>query len=609
MALPPVRTKPKYEHEILGPVGSFGAGGNAYIKFIQAAITPVELKKTTLIQNIKGSESWDVKDLFQRDVDEKRVTSKLIPYLEDPDLVKFFNPLTLLLLPMESEGAEAAERQVCYAEATTGTEGDFEYEKLENEGHFRFSACKQVPAYSKLEWEDTSTKLVAIDGQHRLAALRRVNQSTPALIKDWKIPVIVIGVFQQDKMMPTPNLLEVVRKIFLYINSEAKEVNESRRILLNDESANSICVQALVQEAHRNDCLEHIERVRTRMPLMYYDWRGTTTDSEPDRSPGSINSLVEVRNWFVYFLLGEDGGPDQEHALGLEDESVPISIYSDANNERLSSEESEKIRDRFKDDMFHGICHLLENFSPYQMYIFKIREFEDKILNESDISRYAFDKLRFGSHRAPDELKDAVDDYYKTDLMNFMIAAKNSMHTLVKLDIGMRAVMYAFGVLKAKYDDFHVETMPWLEYSQWFVDSLNKIYADNWFLSPDELEDGPPSMHEKLELLKFISHNGSLKVENYRLHHQKKGLGAMLCILIVKYAKELNTEFLVETVNEQCEELESTLKKGYRRKAHLDIKAAGVVGTRDELNAKANAKANIDVDSHLEKLRCYFDVE
>jgi hypothetical protein len=610
---PPVVSKPEYENEFIGYAGTLGAGANAYIRFLQTALTPNDLEKTTLIQNIKGSESWDVKDLFQRDVDEERVTEQITPYFNNPDLVKFFNPLTMLLLPMQSD-SDDAQKIVEYVAKTTRADGSFEYEDFERVGHYKFEVCKNPPAYSKVKWRGSSTKLVAIDGQHRLNTLTRIAKDNPSLLKGWHIPVIIIGVFQEKNEDPVPNLLEVVRKIFLYINTEAKTVSESREILLNDESVNSICVQVLVQVSHVNDCEKVGNRKKGMLPLMFYDWRGATKNLNPAPSPGAFVGLPEVRRWFSDYITGEDGSDRQERALGLVDEAVPISVYrggSDRENKdkKLSPAEAIRVRDKFREDCYQGVSHLLENFKPFEIYAFKIREMEIELLGESDIARYAFAKLRFGTHRAPEEIVSSVNSFYKDRVINLgMGKAKAHIHGLITHDIGMRAVMYAFGKTKIVYDEKlnDGETSTWQEYSEWFVVRLNQAYDDNWFLWHTELEDGSRDHKKMAELLTFISHNGMGSVENYRFEKQKQGFGAWLCMLIMKYGAGVSSDLLNETVEEQCEALEPSLKRGFRRKATQQLKGDNFSGTSEERADKIKEMTERKTKAQFKKIRIYF---
>src|SRR5215510_13559514 len=102
MTLPPV-TQLTYNKTKLGYFGELGNGAHASIRFLQSAVTKDELDNITLIENIPGSERWSIQDLFQRDVDMARVEISILPYLTDQSKVKFFNPLTLVLLPMRKD--------------------------------------------------------------------------------------------------------------------------------------------------------------------------------------------------------------------------------------------------------------------------------------------------------------------------------------------------------------------------------------------------------------------------------------------------------------------------------------------------------------------------
>ena len=68
MPLPPV-SELKYNQQKLGYFGELGSGANARIRFLQSAVTKDELDNITLIEHIPGSERWQIRDLFQRDVD------------------------------------------------------------------------------------------------------------------------------------------------------------------------------------------------------------------------------------------------------------------------------------------------------------------------------------------------------------------------------------------------------------------------------------------------------------------------------------------------------------------------------------------------------------
>ena len=104
MIEPPKPEEIVYNKTKFGYFGELGTGAHAHLRFLQTALSVEDLDSVTLIENIPGSETWDVRDLFQRDVDKERVTREILPYLKDKTKVKFFNPLTLALLPLASSG-------------------------------------------------------------------------------------------------------------------------------------------------------------------------------------------------------------------------------------------------------------------------------------------------------------------------------------------------------------------------------------------------------------------------------------------------------------------------------------------------------------------------
>ena len=173
MSTSPPLTKPKYNHELPGVYGQFGTGAGVRAFYLQSVLTPVQLDEwVSLISDIHGSERWPVRDLFQRDVDNDRISDSLLPYLQDVQKIKFFNPLTLTLLPME-ENSDRVLTQMPRVVESSMQEDDHEWLLLERPNYHRIRWVKDNPHYAVLEWSDIRTKLVAIDGQHRLSALKR----------------------------------------------------------------------------------------------------------------------------------------------------------------------------------------------------------------------------------------------------------------------------------------------------------------------------------------------------------------------------------------------------------------------------------------------------
>lgn len=598
---PPVKQNP-YDTERLGYFGQLGHGANAQIRYLQTAITREELGHLTLIQNIPGSERWDVRDLFQRDVDEERVEKQIIPYLKGERSVKFFNPLTLLLLPME-EGGDAPVPELAVAETSSIVQDKEKYSTFERPGHFRFMLHSE-PAYSKLSWNSSRTKVVAIDGQHRLSALKRWSNEPGGAkdLSDWTIPVVILGVFKASQKATAPGLLEVVRRTFININSEAKEVNPSRKILLNDESVNAVCTQELINAAHRNDCRQAAKRDRKKVPLIFFDWRGSMKDNKLDRGPAAIKSIQEIHSWFENFLLGVDGSTDQELALSLEDLVPKLTTF--AKEKTLSHDDAKKIRGKFTESMLPGVEHLLENFTPYKDYIAACRAIEAELVEKSDTAKHAFSKIRFGSHQADKNVWDAVENSYLDLVLRFGELKTETFEELIDLDIGMRAVMFAFGYGKVDFDADREDTSSWKEYAEWFTKAVSQVYAEGWFKSFSDQEK------KKKEFLIHVCFDPSGSIINYKEDHQRQALGALVAVLVLVAGEdELGTEAVSSAADSYIENLKVSLRNGFRKVFRAKLDEEGFKGTKKQIREQVKVLTEQATEKRVKALRKYLELE
>lgn len=598
MVLPPVEES-TYTRSKNGYFGQLGRGANAEIKFIQTAITREELDSITLIQNIPGSEKWEVRDLFQRDVDQDRVTNDILPYLKDKDRVKFFNPLTIALLPIE-EGGDQIIRELSTVEQKEEEVQGHRYEILALEPFFQFRVHATTPSYSSLWWNDQRVKLVAIDGQHRLSALKRwKNEGASRELAEWRIPVVILGIFKSDASRPAATVLEIVRKTFIYINSKAEEVNEARAILLNDESVNCLCVQELVQTAHSNDTLPFEARRPGRVPLLFFDWRGEVRDHVRRPAPAALKKIEEVYLWFEQYLLGQDGTNTQEAALTLDDLVPPLENFGE--DRTLSHEDARRVRGQFRDTMLPGLLEFLEGFRPYADYIGKLRDIEERALRESDLSEHAFMKLRFGNSRASDDIRPDVDQKYG-QLVDELIAQKDQdLPELVRLDIGMRGLMSAFAEGKAIYDNLEGETVEWTEYARWFTKAANAVFADGWFASFSDQEA------EKRRHLTYVAYDDVGTIVNYRPADVPDALGVFLLLQVFRKGEGIDQERLSETWEDHSERLKAPLRKGFRKHFRSALQET-FNGTPKEFRAEVNRKAEAAVTKRIDKLRSFLGV-
>ena len=526
MAIPPPSRTLLYNRQLNGVYGEFGAGAGVQAFYLQSAITPGQLDWISLISDIQGSECWPVRDLFQRDVDNGRIKESLLPYLQDPEKIKFFNPITLTVLPMDANGTAVLTKMPRVVESSK-EEHDRRWRYLERKNYYRVGWVEDSPQYGELEWNDTRSRLVAIDGQHRLSALKRFLRDEKVLshrdFMNWRIPAVIVSFRSGEGRAEPPSVLEVVRSIFVYINTEAKVVNEARQILLSDDSVNDVCTQELLERSHKNDLRSGLEHDPHCLPLLFYDWRGEESERRQVHAPASVKNVEEIRNWFRWYVLGEDFKDDQETALGID---PTHSLHQAFHDEKLSHAASKELRELVNKDVLPALAHLLENFSPYRAYVSDLRklerEYEDT--GQSDLARHAFYELRFGTNHADESIKQDVAETLKGIKAHIEESKGRCLTKPMDLEIGMRGVISAFGSLRSRCGN-----PSWMEYAKWFTQALNRFYDEGWL--------DLTKRARRREYLLHVAEDHNETIVNYRLEDASESLGAYVKLLVAAYGQ------------------------------------------------------------------------
>jgi len=615
----PGKMQETYNQRLRGVYGEFGAGDGKQIIYLQGNISPERLKKVVhLINEIPGSERWGIRDLFQREVDEERVTNSLIPYFMDGNKVKFFNPITLTLLPSSDEaGGFQIKKELLNVEFSEKDEEDSDgFNRFaEGKGYFRFKYRNEdskpdIGRYAELEWNSDNTRVVAVDGQHRLSALKRIYDDSRRsdTIKDWLIPVVVLAVVP-ERAQVKGKMLEVVRNIFIYINKEAKPPNEARQILLDDQCVNEICTQEILEYSHENVVKEgglNPEKV----PLLFYDWRGQESGEEKERSSFvALQSVVEVRDWLGHYILGENFSHEQVSMLNIEPDDTDLFavLAEKAGSSRrgrrgsrrrkqgrqysLTEEQTKDIRERVRKYVLPGVVTVLEKFEPYKAYIQKLREIEHKHCDDSDIGKNAFDWIRFGPTSAWGEdvqLRDKIIEKIG-EIQKEIEDAKGLLPPMLLHLIGMRGIMFAYGSLYEKCQD-KIGDVPFVDYSIWFVDTLNKAWNEKKLSKLFAYDPDKDKVERKLSgvqrCLEHIILDQNRSIINYRLGQAEAALGALVALVVLSL-----DESKIGDWGEYLDNLESTLTKSYRKVVRAEWRNEDKAFSKDELEEEVRKRA------------------
>lgn len=267
-----------------------------------------------LAADFPGSDDvrWRLDELYQREIDWPRVERKIVPYLHATDQPQFFNALTIALLPLEKD-LSALDR--CFGNAHEWLAPELKdaerFEKTLTAGPIScgfwtaWSELSQAEAKTgQLRWNPDQVFAVALDGQHRLAAIKEFvkEKGRPDRHMDeTSVPVIFV-VLDPAFGYVAPRrtgLVEVLRTVFIDLNKHAKIPSRARQILLDDKDPASVCVRALIGGA-LCDGTDELRARPARMPLSLVDWH--TEQAKFDDGP--YVTTILVLDWAIAELTG-----------------------------------------------------------------------------------------------------------------------------------------------------------------------------------------------------------------------------------------------------------------------------------------------------------------
>ena len=564
--------------------GYFGELGKTHygVRFLQTALRITELEKLTLVADIPGSEAWPVRELFQRDIDTERVIDNIVPYFTKETKIKFFNPLSIVLLPMDKKQLILDSVVEKVAQNTEMIKDDtvniFEFDQ-----YYMIETPEKHAYWSSVKWNSHNVKLVAVDGQHRLSALKHLaslyqtNPDDPRLTKveftDWTIPIVLI-IFppslktSHDKV---PSLLDNMRDIFVTINTEAQKPNHCRTILLDDNSINRICCQEFLDYCHSDKNAE--------IPLIFFDWRAHDKLQYPQNAAPFMR-VEELEAIHIHYLLGWDEDRDEQfRALSVKNMKEPI--FED--EYRMY----QQIRKRYRDVMMPSIIYILKNLKPIKGYIEFLKNVEKR--NATPIQTYALSALKFGIHHGPPNVTQEIDKELESLKEQCKIFKDQKIPELFGKLIGLRGVFSGFTGFMNSYNSAFKDVIEPLKAAELYVLHINKA-IENKLLDKD------------CSHLKWICIDRNDEIIHYKYEEQHKALGAYCALLACSYTKQESPKLTDETET-YLSTLEGTLQSGYRREVKPGIKDKNPNATPAELRAMIKKASDKMAETHVKKLR------
>lgn len=257
-------------------------------------------------ERTRSAELNDLSALLQRELNDYRVAHDLIPYLRGEHAeVGFFPGILVALVPKKFLQGTT---QTNYPAPQSETPQKINYEQywaLET-----YSIGEASTALGVLSIDPNKTDLIVLDGQHRANAFRYMAGSFPDATEDTiyspfyqgcsvpdeyeaELPVTIVWFESKEKPI-SPVLIS--RRLFVDVNTNARPVQESRNILLDDHNLASIATTNVYAS------LAERSFTKNRISLLHSGF-----DVEENRAPRfALFSPALLKYCFSYFLLGGD---------------------------------------------------------------------------------------------------------------------------------------------------------------------------------------------------------------------------------------------------------------------------------------------------------------
>lgn len=248
------------------------------MEYLQTTFSHDELSKLTLARDVRPEE-MDFEMLMQRDINEERAKTALKSYLNprgsDPATVErttvFFPPLLIACVPSESNRLLSHYPDETWDDGEPGrlvrrwddmfqleyyTEDCVEKYNLESPDSDKSTPIDLMNVEAKFNLSgatEKGIKLIAIDGQHRLYALKLLSGHPGGVISKLVVPTCILfstsaSIAAQEhrktgKTSEVPNVPGTFRKVFVDVNSKMEAVGAHTNILLNDTNIGSLIVR------------------------------------------------------------------------------------------------------------------------------------------------------------------------------------------------------------------------------------------------------------------------------------------------------------------------------------------------------------------------------
>jgi DNA-sulfur modification-associated len=243
----------------------------------------------------------DLEELFQRELNELRVEVDIVPYLRSDVRLKFFNALTVVLLPVDPDNRHRLAQLYPIAEdlAPTPSRGDLVSTQV---GPVLISHQDGDDSVGLLTWSTDLTVPVVLDGQHRFWAIKTIMNETGGRLRDQLsesyVSVLFLVLDERVGFKPGAEMtvLGACREIFIDLNKHAQTVPTARLYLLDDRDLAAVAMRSILAPGLDISAGSVPSRIAQtgRLPLAMVDWRSESAKFESGPHITSVLALHDI---------------------------------------------------------------------------------------------------------------------------------------------------------------------------------------------------------------------------------------------------------------------------------------------------------------------------
>ena len=487
-----------------------------------------------LMHEIPGVEKWGFEALFQRVVRTKWVNNIKSNYLGNSNRFKFFPPLTIAMLPCENDVPRRTYDGLKSFEFQPNAEGGHDARLPGLTLQFPLQEQPEFPQFgcpARLSWDKSKFTALAIDGQHRLSALRAFVPREGQKADQADVPVAIL-VFD-PKLPAGRDLIQVTREIFIDINKNAKTVDDSRLILLDDRNFYNVLTRNLILQAYADGetpseiCYEPVDKdialsIPAGVPQELIDTAAGRESADAMKLKEwqytSAFILSRTLQHFVFenqfkrfeqLLETKDFKAESEDEMesAIASRAVEYDEYHGSEDEQVEDPDpelwlsfqpstTEKLTDRAMRMHRALLLGTFTAFTPFKAHIERFskavndpdgEDLRSLLLSEGVLSGPA----TFSTSAAKDmETTDAAKFKRVKKLISSIAKPKGWEDDLVWYSVFQRGVLYQPAALRTAMELGEKGAYPSREkFAEEFVCALNTLHNDKWFRRDASVDD------------------------------------------------------------------------------------------------------------------------